>query len=132
MPTNFASALRHLRSLAGEKVFWIDAICIDQNDFDERPVQIRLIGNIYSRAQAVRIWLGEAADDSDGSMEVLRQIFDAIPFHKLRLCNRRARSEDFLPLGKIFQRPWWHRVWVIQEFVLARQAIMVCGTKDFL
>lgn len=130
VPTNLASALRHLRHPTEERVFWIDAICIDQNNFGERAAQIKLMGNIYSSAQAVRMWLGEAADQSDDSMEVLRQIFDGIPFHKLRLRNRTITSEELLPLGKIFERPLWHRVWVVQEFVLARKAIMVCGIRE--
>lgn len=51
-------ALRALRSRGG-RVAWIDQLCINQEDLEERSAQILLMGQIYSRAEQVYIWLGE-------------------------------------------------------------------------
>ncbi|KAL7893156.1 heterokaryon incompatibility domain-containing protein [Trichoderma sp. SZMC 28014] len=62
---NLDSALRHLRSEENERVFWIDAICINQKDDLERGYQVSLMKDIYRMASLVVIWLGEADSDSD-------------------------------------------------------------------
>ncbi|KAL6903965.1 heterokaryon incompatibility domain-containing protein [Trichoderma evansii] len=62
---NLDSALRHLRDGEKERILWIDAICIDQNNTSERGHQVNLMKDIYRMASAVVIWLGEADADSD-------------------------------------------------------------------
>ncbi|UKZ66123.1 uncharacterized protein TrAtP1_007304 [Trichoderma atroviride] len=62
---NLDSALRHLRSEDNERIFWIDAICINQKDDLERGYQVSLMKDIYRMASLVVIWLGEADADSD-------------------------------------------------------------------
>ncbi|PVH82258.1 HET-domain-containing protein, partial [Cadophora sp. DSE1049] len=52
-------------------ISWIDAICINQNDVDEKNHQIRLMGEIYSLAKKLLIWLGVERDDSDAAMNFL-------------------------------------------------------------
>ncbi|KAI1271007.1 heterokaryon incompatibility protein-domain-containing protein [Xylaria sp. FL0933] len=65
---NLESALRHLRQRQGDRVLWIDAICIDQNNPAERSHQVNLMRHIYQIASKVLVWLG---DDGDGSDLVL-------------------------------------------------------------
>lgn len=55
---NCESALRHLRHKFTRRVLWIDAICIDQQSVQEKNSQVSLMGEIYTRAQRVVIWLG--------------------------------------------------------------------------
>ncbi len=59
---NLAAALVNIRGLesAGEmpQAIWIDAICINQSDLEERGRQVRLMPNIYARAERVLVWLG--------------------------------------------------------------------------
>lgn len=63
---NLETALRRLRSNSVARVVWIDAICINQDDLDERSSQLQIMGDIYSQAQDVVIWLG----DDDGSLPI--------------------------------------------------------------
>lgn len=56
---NLHSALRYLRLEDRDRVLWVDALCIDQGDVDERNCQVRLMGNIFSEADRVIVWLGE-------------------------------------------------------------------------
>ena len=44
---------------------WIDALCINQNDIEERNKQVSKMGHVYQRAQAVRIWLGDVVSQTD-------------------------------------------------------------------
>ncbi|KAK3485259.1 uncharacterized protein B0T23DRAFT_389984 [Neurospora hispaniola] len=53
---------------------WIDQLCINQSDSDEKAVQVGLMSQIYSRAKQVLIWLGPAADGSDEVMDVLAEL----------------------------------------------------------
>jgi hypothetical protein len=59
---NLLEALMHLRGLSETRVLWIDAICINQADIEERNRQLYLMPHIYGRAQMVLVWLGH--DDS--------------------------------------------------------------------
>ncbi|PMD26755.1 HET-domain-containing protein, partial [Hyaloscypha hepaticicola] len=55
---NLGNALRHLRLKDKARTLWVDAICVDQANDDERGHQIAQMGKIYSQATTVRVWLG--------------------------------------------------------------------------
>lgn len=56
--TNLESALRHLRWEDTARTFWIDAICIDQRDIQERGHQVQCMGDFYRAAEQTTVWLG--------------------------------------------------------------------------
>lgn len=62
---NLYAALFRLRHHSFARLLWIDAICINQRDQSEKEQQIQFMATIYSHANCVIVWLGEAADDSD-------------------------------------------------------------------
>jgi hypothetical protein len=121
---NLFVLLCHLRRKSDQEWFWIDAICIDQNYIQERNHQVGLMANIYRGADAVIIWLGEAADDSDLAKRFLARCGS----------NRRPKppqslfsEEEIVAVSKRWRRRYWKRVWVIQEIVLARDIEVRCG-----
>jgi hypothetical protein len=57
--TNLESALRRLRLVQDPRIIWADALCINQQDVDERSTRVALIGRIYEDCREVQIWLGE-------------------------------------------------------------------------
>jgi hypothetical protein len=59
IPKNSAVALRNLRKKTADRMLWMDSICIDQSSIEGRNHQVQLMGDIYTRAQRVLIWLGE-------------------------------------------------------------------------
>jgi len=69
-------ALRHLRARGGEQALtlWIDQVCINQYNNDEKSDQVALMGSIYSAAERVLVWLGPAADGSDQVMEMFFEV----------------------------------------------------------
>jgi hypothetical protein len=69
------SALEHLRYNNEEvRTIWIDALCINQRDNDEKSWQVQLMREIYQRATSVTIWLGPAEGTSNEVMEFLRRL----------------------------------------------------------
>jgi len=72
---NLAEALRVLRNL-GKHIhyLWIDAICINQDDPQEKSHEVLRMFDIYLHADRVIIWLGEATEESDRAIEILLQL----------------------------------------------------------
>ncbi|KAI1567340.1 endo-polygalacturonase precursor [Pyrenophora tritici-repentis] len=69
---NLHAALLHLRDTSFARILWIDALCINQKDDDEKSGQIQLMAQIYAVAKEVVVWLGEEADDSSTAFEAIR------------------------------------------------------------
>jgi hypothetical protein len=94
---NLYAALRHLRKVsstigfdAAEFPFWIDAICINQADVDEKSLQIPRMREIYSSASQVIAWLGENTVSDE---EKVRFVFEA-PVSSLSALPRDAHGID--------------------------------------
>lgn len=104
--TNLYEALVRLRDRSFERIIWIDAICINQEDKKEQAQQVQLMAMIYSKAHRVLVWLGEAADDTEGAFEDIQRAADEeFPQHS----NERINEN---PIFNLLQRQWFQRVWV--------------------
>ncbi|KAK3367713.1 heterokaryon incompatibility protein-domain-containing protein [Podospora didyma] len=108
---NVQLTLRH-------RLLWVDAICIDQENIEERGQQVSMMDLIYQQASRVLIHLGDAYGTTDAAMDII------------------ARREIVQDLDKLmivvefFQtQPWFNRVWVLQEVALAEVALVICGTQ---
>ncbi|KAF2001907.1 heterokaryon incompatibility, partial [Amniculicola lignicola CBS 123094] len=66
--SNCYSALWHLRKKLGAFCIWVDALCIEQANIKEKEQQIPLMGQIYSSAENVYIWLGEGNAATERAM----------------------------------------------------------------
>ncbi|KAK4548492.1 hypothetical protein LTR36_009402 [Oleoguttula mirabilis] len=62
---NLFQALRRLRNRRKSRTLWVDAICINQGDLDERSAQVAFMGDIYATARQCAIWLGELDESGD-------------------------------------------------------------------
>jgi hypothetical protein len=63
--SNLHAALRRLRDPRHSRTLWVDAICINQSDNDEKTMQVQRMTRIYSQASGVIAWTGDSADNSD-------------------------------------------------------------------
>jgi hypothetical protein len=66
---NCHCALKHLRRKLGHFTIWMDAVCINQHDLAEKAQQIPLMGDIYSVAKVVYVWLGQGTPETDRAMQ---------------------------------------------------------------
>jgi len=118
---------------------WIDAVCIDQSNSTEKAHQIAAMPRIYSQAQEVLCWLGAEADGSGRLVDSLpsmaqraRQEFHP-QFekrgHKGNVSISIEDDELWISIIPFFLRPWFHRLWVVQEILMARELVLVCGKK---
>ncbi|KAI0530079.1 hypothetical protein GGR58DRAFT_494730 [Xylaria digitata] len=119
--------LQRLRRENTSVLIWADAICIDQGNNEEKSHQIRLMPEIFKSAEQVCVWLGEEAENSDQAIKCLREIGarpDQPPSSAF------ASEEDWDSINRFFGRPWFRRVWIVQELVLARKVTMLCGKQE--
>jgi hypothetical protein len=114
---NVVEMLRYLRLDYNHRTLWIDAICINQADEDEKGKQVTMMGEIYALANHVLIWSGTT---EDRYVQLLRDTRSGEIVHLNHL-------EEFL------QSRWFSRRWVVQEVMHARHAFIICGkfTVDF-
>ncbi|KAK4182868.1 heterokaryon incompatibility protein 6 [Podospora australis] len=132
---NLAVALRHLRSPVGQgRVLWIDAICIDQANDDEKGVQVALMGEIFKRAWRVVAWLGPQENDSDHAMDCMLHLgSDRCPTLADRDVNLPWSARELTAVYHLLCRTWFERLWIRQEVFLANpQAIIKCGSREVL
>ena len=122
---NLALALRRIRGLSRPKNLWVDAICINQNDFEEKGVQVSLMGDIYARATRTTVWLGEKSAQSDVAME-----FIGSPRGDSHGYDIDADQIITRVVAELMGRAWWTRIWVVQEALLSRRVIVMCGDKE--
>ncbi|KAG4263847.1 hypothetical protein FPRO03_09123 [Fusarium proliferatum] len=126
--SNCFSALKRLRYKEKTRVLWIDALAIDQSNVDERNHQVSLMSRIYSQAAGVVVYLGESADDSDLAIEFMMECYDPSPDNSSLSFPRSDTLMD--ALRNFFLRPWFTRVWVIQEVFLSSEKTVYCGEKE--
>lgn len=127
---NLWNALFHLRNKSKDRRLWIDAISIDQANRSERSHQVQQMSQIYRQAWRVLIWLGLESDNSKEALEFLRTRSVASPLQQAQQLG--VGLDQFLrkiqALLRLCHRPYWRRMWIIQEIVLAQKALLCCGS----
>lgn len=112
--------LRHLRLEGEDRLLWLDAICIDQENPRERSHQVGQMREIYGSAERVVFWLGTSNDHIDDFFDTMKDPrlnplrtlgskgLRFIPDEELRQEIRRG----FLALAS---RSWFRRVWIVHK-----------------
>lgn len=150
---NLVQALNSLRLVDDTRVMWIDALCINQADDTEKSFQVSLMGQIYRNAEEVVVFLGEEKEDSAMVMQYLN--LPDVDHDESQSLSQEAGNEE-VKMGQtvaerrsiqwriqhcgfdeprflraadaFFKRPWFSRVWVVQEWYLAkRDPRFYCG-----
>ncbi|KAI1856714.1 uncharacterized protein JN550_013681 [Neoarthrinium moseri] len=163
---NLESALRHVAAVRQQEAgpvltLWVDAICINQQNEDEKMHQVSQMKTIFETASETLLWLGPASEDSDLAIDTLRSMnsmaismkglfssWSAVPFAEkpsdplvaavqsvldqvlIELC--RDDSARLRAISALFDRPWFRRVWVIQERVLSFNSTVCCGRESIM
>jgi hypothetical protein len=132
---NLHEALRHIRRDDQARIFWIDAICINQNDVHERSWQVAMMRQVYSSATGVVVWLGQSNPEVQRSIDDLEIIAKRYSEH-MAVDPQATTSQLHHPLfeggtyhldSQLFQYDWFHRTWVLQEVFNAKFVSVHCG-----
>lgn len=139
-------ALKQIRSVSNESclnfrdsvfgthkfpsLLWVDAICINQQDVEDRTHQVRLMAEIYSKAAAMIIWLGE-----DDSYECRVMQSDKV-WKRMVVCRQDWHLEygwTDRHLSILLKRSWFSRLWILQEYLLTlnKPRVILLGNKAF-
>ena len=153
---NLEAALRQLRREHEVVVVWADAICINQSDEAERSIQVGLMNQIYSMAEEVIVWLGVECDHSNLAMNLVKffgqflhdagaeslysymsdgTVQDSIEEGETEVWTRAEQQgliilEAWDAVARLLERPWWTRLWIVQEVALARKTRVACGDLE--
>lgn len=150
--------LRSTTSTSEDTFLWIDFICIDQENTSERNHQVQQMKTIYTSAAQVIFYLGQSTPETDFLLESLSMLYERRSQnqgatvwagkkrkHKhehrysaiwreveeeLRQTHSGVRRRLQLALASILERPWFRRVWIIQEVGNARDGIIRCGNFE--
>jgi hypothetical protein len=130
---NLWQALNRAQRPTGTEVIWVDAICINQEDNNERSEQVRMMRTIYEEAHHVSVWLGPEESNSNYAIDLLKTIHKSRQNKDLILQRfRRPDIHQYLNAqAALYHRTYWGRVWIIQELVLAKKIWVFCG-KDYV
>ncbi|KAK3708335.1 hypothetical protein LTR37_011600 [Vermiconidia calcicola] len=140
VPASSAAAIRRMRLAEHPRALWIDAICINQSNVEEREQQVAMMGDIYRNSQGNLIYLGQDKDpvateqalkDTKAVLEEMNEETDGLrlvkgttfdPWRetiKWAETGLRCSREQILSASSILNLPWFRRLWVFQEAALA-------------
>ncbi|KAI1801676.1 HET-domain-containing protein [Daldinia bambusicola] len=147
--------LRHHSRIQQGFFVWVDALCINQEDMDERSAQVAKMKDIYQAAWQVVIWLGPDENRSDLATlalryislhaeeeDVLDKLYKHVEFYIVRIpfmqwkhshTSLHIRKAVLNAIYHLLARPYWRRLWIIQEVVLgSRNSPVLCGNSSIL
>lgn len=121
--------------------FWVDIVCIDQSNKDERSRQVDLMWKTFSTAKLVMVWLGEEDEATERAFNMIQLIGRSCAACLEEVTPRGIGSEAMLSilapygdlyswqcLAKLFRRRYFTRAWIVQEVTLAPDLIACCGS----
>lgn len=143
------TALRFLRSSDTARVLWVDAVCIDQDHLAEKQQQVLLMDSIYSLSQSVLVWLGMESNEDQRAVGLIQTLYPRLYEIEMQhrhgtdkygsstrhtemrsaICEGSSPVDDLRHLFQLLDRPWFHRIWTVQEFAKASEPVMIYGKR---
>lgn len=147
IPASAAQVLRRVREANSARWIWIDAICIDQSNVAERGHQVGMMRDIYTYGTRNIVYLGESDKYTDTAIEAVDLIMSEMltrsggNIRELLYGNgappsepgpRKTSLHHQEALCKLYSRPWFSRLWVLQEAAVSPSNICIYGESTVL
>lgn len=139
---NCSAVLHYLRPPRGCRFIWLDAICINQADETEKPAQISKMSNIYSNCQRVVAYFGSDVVSQPAERAFRQRVdFQQSAFFSGKDPDLEDSGADFLmscakiarlSQDQLLQRRYLTRVWIVQELLLSKKALIPLGDSDII
>jgi hypothetical protein len=136
---NVYDILQRCSSYFGPQLIWVDSICINQKSKSDKTLQVKLMQEIYSKAAHVLVCLGNGsaylAIGLIFELDTVRQsLGDAFLTQHVAGFLTRRKTDLYLrarmkALHDLLQHPWFRRVWVVQEVVVAKKVTICYGQQ---
>uniref|UniRef100_A0A0D2Y3X0 Heterokaryon incompatibility domain-containing protein n=1 Tax=Fusarium oxysporum (strain Fo5176) TaxID=660025 RepID=A0A0D2Y3X0_FUSOF len=141
-------ALWHLRRPDEDRMLWVDALCIDQTNIKERGHQVNRMGEIYKKADRVIVWLGYVSGNAVKLKSGIDMFEKSLPLNAFSQWSREdirwkqkwkeveaglgvSCPEELVDgLQSFMEKPWFSRVWILQEVANAKRATVKCNLGD--
>lgn len=144
VPISAIELLQQFRYQDRDRHLWIDSICLNQLDLEERGHEVARMHHIYSKGQRNLIWLGLDNGTAAAASRAIHAIMEDIESHPeiteafCHCIEDSRKSPEFpdhvsllkrlaAPFIELLSRPWFSRLWVVQEAVLAKRNLIFCG-----
>jgi hypothetical protein len=122
---NLWNALFHIRDAQRPQNIWVDAICIEQSNNEEKSMQIPLMSFIYSRAQEVVVWLGVHKGPRWVEQSTISELHGNWATSKATDDWSVTRYWLYL----LTQEEYWKRCWIVQELAMASRIRLISGSS---
>ena len=130
LTANCEAALRRLRDSERQRILWIDAICINQGSSEERSHQVQMMQSIYKAASEVLVFLGQSDETSRLALDTIARLHDKdVETLLSKSGNPQIRNDMLRSVQETFKRPYFSRLWILQEILAARSISVLCGTN---
>lgn len=116
------------RSNLHHRLFWIDSICINQEDIAEKNRQVGMIRRIFEEAELTLCWLGDDAGAKKAFALVAR--INEIKTESDYAALRAEADAGWAELQKMIHNSWFERVWIIQEIAVAKAQVIRYGNEE--
>lgn len=125
-------------------MIWVDAVCINQTDEEEKLVQIKLMNTLYRRSKQVYVWLGCAKPEEQAQMPAAIALLPVIieEGRRREKLPKSWKTEEVAPplrdldpnvwnaVTFLLRNSWYYRVWIIQEAALAADITFLTGSYE--
>jgi len=116
-------------------LLWIDALCINQQNIDERNRQVQIMGQIFQSAAMVVSWLGPENANIEQAFDLMSRVWSSSNTedehdHLPVLHSDQSENDLWDSVAEACSLEYWGRVWVVQEILLSSNNYLLCGTKS--
>jgi len=127
---NVYSILRGKRSTNHNVILWIDSICINQEDGEEKSTQVALMRRIFEEASSTIAWIGDV-DSTDAKLAIgLLGKFDVLEtIPKLRKGFSSLEQREWNAFWTMVSSSWFERGWIVQEIAVATRPVLRYGSE---
>ncbi|KAL6702944.1 hypothetical protein ACN47E_000786 [Coniothyrium glycines] len=143
IPTALIPFLKQARKGTKGRKLWIDSICLDQQNDQEKSAHVPKMRLIYMKAELTISWLGAEYDQSTDAIAYARRLnkwyidnhSDPQPLSGEKQQNAKVDFQvkvgdrSLEALLRLLERPYFDRTWIVQEIVVSREVYLMCGDQ---